>query len=89
MSIALKALSTWLTPTGFIQPDTPDLQKQYEKLREAIKQELTLATPQEDEIYTVVIESKGSKHLAEAYYQDGTWYYQHFNSEIQGKVTIV
>jgi hypothetical protein len=40
MSIALKSLSTWLTPTGFIQPDTPALRKQYVKLREAIEQEL-------------------------------------------------
>jgi hypothetical protein len=40
MSLALKALSQWFTPTGFIQPDTPALRKKYTKLRKAIEQEL-------------------------------------------------
>jgi hypothetical protein len=40
MSLALKALSQWFTPTGFIQPDTPALRKKYAKLRKALEQEL-------------------------------------------------
>jgi hypothetical protein len=47
-----------------------------------------ITTPEEDEIYSVVVEHKDNKYLAEAYYQEGTWYHQHFNTEIQGKVTI-
>jgi hypothetical protein len=44
---------------------------------------------EEDEIYSVSIEHKGNVILAEAYYQDGKWYTQGLNTEIQGKVTIV
>jgi hypothetical protein len=43
MSLVLKAVSQWFTPTGFIQPDTPDLRKRYAKLRKAIEQELAAA----------------------------------------------
>jgi hypothetical protein len=43
MSAALTAVSTWLTPTGFIQPDTPALRGKYATLRKAIEQELAAA----------------------------------------------